>query len=159
MNPLTTGPLRRKTEIKRSPMPPRTKPMNRQGKKTRQRKAAHAPTRTIWLARFSLCMWCRKPMYGDGPNTPTTHEIYGGTSQRQKTFTMPALWLALHAKCNQALPSIPDEALFVRQLALKLIHDEPHFDITEANKIWTRNGAEPVTISQVRDELDYLENG
>lgn len=131
--------------------------MNPQSAKTRTRIAAHREQRKAWLERFTNCMACGKPMNGE-IHGPSVHEIYGGTAMRQITFGMPSMWLALCHPCNEAAGSVPDRPRFIAQLVIKITKDAPHFDLAEANRIWTRNGAEPVTISELRDYLDAEEN-
>lgn len=138
------------TQLKRTRMNPRST-------KTRANIAAHREQRKAWLARFAHCMFCQKRFYYGPLSTPGVHEIYGGTAMRQITFGMPSMWLALCHPCNEAAGSVPSRARFIAQLVIKITKDLPHFDLAEANRIFCRNGAEPVTITELRDYLDAEE--
>lgn len=126
--------------------------LNPRSRKTAARIAKHGPERREWMEQFSKCMKCGGDMYGADAMAASCHEMIGGTSQRKKTFTMPAMWLALHFKCNQEYPSVPNRDQLIEQLAIKLWQDPATYDLGEVNKIWTRNGAEPITHDEILSE-------
>lgn len=113
-----------------------------------------------WRSRWRSCFWCgwqigtRWPHSGWLPKLEANH-IFGGA---KKDRTRYALWslVMLCQWCHQERwPRTRNRQRIVVGAALKLQHDPQHFDLDELNAM--HNG-EPITLAELRQELDYMEN-
>lgn len=125
----------------------------------KQYAASIAGDRNAWAERAFMCFACRR-YEREGVFGFQTHEII------KKSQLINAWWhrcnaLTLHGECHAMIHSRHDydHAL---QLAMKLKFDPIFFNLREFNKMRLesqgKDSQKPITIKQVRDQSDWMEN-
>jgi hypothetical protein len=119
-------------DMKRSPMPPRKKPMNKVSTKTRKTRSDSKDARAQYVAEHWTCQCCMKRQATE------CHEIVT-RAKNAKSILYRSCYLALCELCHGNEVSDYSRYPVSRQLALKLVSDGDHFNLQEVNRLRGRD--------------------
>jgi hypothetical protein len=120
--------LKRTGELKRTPMPPRKKAMNRVNPKTAAIRRQSKDPRAQYVAEHFTCQCCMKRQATE------CHEIVT-RAKNAKSILYRSCYLALCGYCHRNEVSDYSRYPVSRQLALKLVSDGDHFNLAEVNRL------------------------